>query len=277
MRATIIAAVAVLAIACTKKEAEREPTAQAVAGPDIRSEEVTYQAGDRTLVGYLAWDARKEGPRPGVLVVHQWWGHSDYVRKRADMLAELGYTALALDMYGKGRYATHPDDAMKFMNETISNMDVAKERFAAAYEVLQKHGTTNPDDIAAIGYCYGGAVVLHMARFGVDLDGVASFHGMLATEAPAQKGAVKGKILVLHGEADPMVPPEQVEGFKKEMDAAEVDFSFIAYPGAKHAFTDEEATAKGQKFEMPLEYNAEADEKSWAALVEFLSEVFPTG
>ncbi|UCH30686.1 MAG: dienelactone hydrolase family protein [Myxococcales bacterium] len=189
MRAAIIVAVALLAVACTKREAEppAEPEIhERRPGPDIQSEEVTYKAGDRTLVGYVARDANKEGHRPGILVVHQWWGHGEYVRKRARMLAELGYTALALDMYGKGRYARHPDDAMKFMNETISNIDVAKERFKAAYEVLQKHGTTNPDDIAAIGYCYGGAVVLHMARFGFDLDGAVSFHGMLATEAPAQ-------------------------------------------------------------------------------------------
>ena len=280
MRAAIIVAVALLAVACTKREAEppAEPEIhERRPGPDIQSEEVTYKAGDRTLVGYVAWDANREGPRPGILVVHQWWGHSDYVRKRANMLAELGYTALALDMYGKGRYARHPDDAMKFMNETISNIDVAKERFKAAYEVLQKHGTTNPDDIAAIGYCYGGAVVLHMARFGFDLDGAVSFHGMLATEAPAQKGAIKGKILVLHGEADPMVPPEQAEGFKKEMDTAEVDYTFVGYPGAKHAFTDEAATEKGKKFDMPLEYDAEADEKSWAETVKFLAEVFPAG
>ena len=147
MRATIIVAVALLAVACTKRAeppAERE-IHEPVAGPDIRGEEVTYKAGDRTLVGYVAWDANKEGPRPGVLVVHQWWGHSDYVRKRANMLAELGYTALALDMYGKGRLATHPEDAMKFMNETLSNVEIAKERFQAAYEVLQKHATTNPN------------------------------------------------------------------------------------------------------------------------------------
>jgi dienelactone hydrolase len=287
MRASIVVVTALFAAGCSKKEAKtsEEPAAPAKAAteeaeaapmaPDIRGEEVTYKAGDTTLVGYVAWDANEEGPRPGVLVVHQWWGHSDYVRKRARMLAELGYTALALDMYGEGRHATHPDDAMKFMNETISNMDVAKERFQAAYDVLKEHGTTNPNDISAIGYCFGGAVVLHMARMGMDLDGVVSFHGNLATNTPAKKGAVKSKVLVLHGEDDPLVPPEQVAAFKEEMEAAGVDYTFIAYPGAKHAFTDESATEKGKKFGMPLEYNAEADEKSWEEMTKFLAALYP--
>ncbi len=243
--------------------------------PNIQSEEITYQAGDTTLKGYVAWDANVQGPRPGVLVVHEWWGHGDYVRKRARMLAELGYTALAVDMYGDGKHAEHPEDAMKFMNETISNMDVAKERFMAAYEVLKAHGTTNPNDIAAIGYCFGGGVVLHMARFGADLDGVVSFHGSLATQVPAEKGRVRSKVLVLHGAADPMVPPEQVAAFKTEMEAADVDYRFVAYDGAKHAFTNEAATEKGKKFEMPLAYDAEADAQSWAEMQRFLTEIFP--
>lgn len=283
MRVAMFIAVAAVAMACSKKETKTpavpEPAEvqmeKTEPGPKIQSEEVTYTAGDTTLKGYIAWDANKKGPRPGVLVVHEWWGHSDYVRKRADMLAELGYTALALDMYGEGRLADHPDDAMKFMNETISNMDVATERFRAAYDLLKQHGTTNPNDIAAIGYCFGGAVVLHMARFGVDLDGVVSFHGNLATQAPAKKGAVKAKVLVLHGAEDPMVPPEQVEAFKKEMEAAEVDYTFIAYPGAKHAFTNEAATEKGKEFGMAIEYNEEADEKSWEEMTKFLAALYP--
>ncbi len=258
--------------ACTKRKTEepmKEPTA-----PDVRGEEVTYQAGDTTLRGYLAWDASKQGPRPGVLVVHEWWGHSDYVRRRAKMLAEEGYTALALDMYGDGKEAAHPGDAQKFMMEAIQSVDTAKARFDAAYELLQKHGSTDPSRMAAIGYCFGGAVVLQMARFGRNLDGVASFHGNLATEAPAEKGAVNAEILVLHGGADPLVPAEQVEAFKKEMDAAGADYTFIEYPGVKHAFTNPAATETGKKFDMPLAYDEEADRKSWAELQKFLKKVF---
>ena len=241
----------------------------------ILTEEVTYQSGDTKMTGYMAWDSSQAGPRPGVLVVHEWWGHGDYVRKRARMLARLGYTALALDMYGDGRYAKHPEDAMKFMNEAISNMDVAEARFRAVYDLLKAHGTTSPNDIAAVGYCFGGAVVLHMARFGVDLSGVVSFHGNLATQAPAEKGAVKSKVLVLHGADDSLVPPEQVKGFKAEMEAAEVDYRFIEYPGAKHAFTNEGATANGEAFGMPLAYDESADKQSWDAMTKFLEEVFP--
>ena len=279
MRATIVIVLTLFAIGCTKKQekAPAEPEAKAPAEPNIQTEEVKYTAGDTALSGYIAWDANQEGPRPGIIVVHQWWGHSDYVRKRARMLAELGYTALALDMYGDGKYAEHPDDAMKFMNETISNIEVAKERFAAAYTLLQQHATTDPDDISAIGYCFGGAVVLHMARSGFDLDGAVSFHGVLATEVPAKKGAVKGKVLVLHGADDPMVPPDQVEAFKKEMEAAEVDYTFIAYQGAKHAFTDDAATERGKKYEMPLEYDEAADEQSWAEMMKLFEALYPRG
>ncbi|MDH3202128.1 MAG: dienelactone hydrolase family protein [Myxococcales bacterium] len=242
--------------------------------PDIKGEEVTYQAGDTTLKGYIAWDANKPGPRPGVIVVHEWWGHTDYVRRRARMLAEEGYTALALDMYGDGKKAAHPEDAQKFMMETISNAEVAKARFLAAHELLKNHASTDPSKIAAIGYCFGGAVVLQMARSGADLDGVASFHGNLSTESPAAPGVVKAKILVLHGADDPFVPKEQVDAFIREMDAAGADYTFIEYPGAVHAFTNPDATENGKKFNMPLAYNEEVDKKSWAELQKFLRRLW---
>jgi dienelactone hydrolase len=242
--------------------------------PDIKGEQVTYRAGDTTLKGYIAWDANKPGPRPGVIVVHEWWGHNEYVRRRARMLAEEGYTALAVDMYGDGKEAAHPEDAKKFMMETISKADVAKARFSAAHELLKNHSTTDPSKIAAIGYCFGGAVVLQMARSGADLDGVASFHGNLSSESPAAQGAVKAKILVLHGADDPFVPDEQVDAFKKEMDAARADYVFIEYPGAVHAFTNPAATENGKKFDMPIAYNEEADKKSWAELQSFLRSLF---
>ena len=280
-------AVALCLAACTKRQAEpaapEAPQAQAARAieqpvavePDIETEEVVYEVGGTKLTGYVAWDASKSGPRPGVLVVHEWWGHNDYVRKRARMLAELGYTALALDMYGDGKLAEHPDDAMKFMNETLSNIDVATARFKAAYDLLKQHGTTDPNDIAAIGYCFGGSVVLHMARYGVDLDGVVSFHGNLATKTPAEKGKVKSKVLALHGGADKLVSPEQVEEFKKEMQVAEVDYAFVEYPGAQHSFTNQAATETGKKFGMPLAYDSQADQQSWAEMIKFLEEVFP--
>ena len=269
-------------LACTSKKAEapaekpQPPAAQteAPSAPDIRTEEVSYQAGDTTLKGYIAWDAATTERRPGILVVHEWWGHNEYVRRRARMLAEEGYTALALDMYGDGKQAAHPEDAQKFMMETISNAEVAGARFEAALDLLQKHASTDPEKTAAIGYCFGGAVVLHMARFGKDLDGVVSFHGNLGTETPAKPGAIKADILVLHGADDPFVPNEQVEAFKKEMEAAGANYVFIEYPGAMHAFTNPQATATGKKFDLPLAYDAEADEESWAELQRFLNALF---
>ncbi|HID82272.1 MAG TPA: dienelactone hydrolase family protein [Thiotrichales bacterium] len=241
---------------------------------DIRGEEVSYEAGDVTLKGYLAYDANIKGKRPGVLVVHEWWGHNDYVRNRARMLAEMGYTALAIDMYGDGKSAQHPADAKKFMMEVMSNMQAGKARFLAAQRLLQDHATTDADKIAAIGYCFGGGIVLNMARMGLDLDGVASFHGSLSTKMPAQPGDIKAKILVLHGGSDPFVTAEQVEAFKKEMADAKADMKLIVYPDAVHAFTNPGATAMGKEFDLPLAYNEDADKKSWGELEKFLNDLF---
>jgi len=241
---------------------------------EVQGTEVSYQASGTTLKGYLATDPALKGPRPGILVVHEWWGHNDYARKRARMLAELGYTALAVDMYGDGKQAAHPEDAGKFAGEVRKNAAMAKARFLAAMKLLQSQPGVQADKVAAIGYCFGGGVVLEMARRGVDLAGVASFHGSLGTAQPAQKGAVKAKVLVMNGDADPFVKPEQIAAFKQEMQAAGVDFEFIGYPGAKHAFTNPGADTYGQKFNLPLAYNAEADRASWLKMQDFFKHIF---
>jgi dienelactone hydrolase len=229
----------------------------------VTGKEVTYRAGDTTLKGYLAVDEAISGKRPAVIVVHEWWGHNDYVRERARMLAEMGYTALALDMYGDGKQADHPEDAGKFAGEVKKNMPAAEARFQAAIEVLKNEPTVDGERLAAIGYCFGGSVVLDMARRGLPLDAVASFHGSLGTSNPAQPGSVMGKVVVMNGADDPFVKPEAIEAFRNEMDAAGVDYEFINYPGAVHSFTNPGADATGQKFGLPLAYNQEADEKSW--------------
>ena len=241
---------------------------------EVVGKEVTYQSGDTSLHGYLAVDKDITGNRPGILVVHEWCGHNEYARKRARMLAELGYTALAVDMYGDGRTADHPDDAGKFAGEVRKNMPVAEDRFRAAMELLQSQPGVEAKEIAAIGYCFGGGVVLEMARRGVDLKGVASFHGSLGTSEPAQKGRVKARVLVFNGDDDPFVKPEHIEAFKKEMDAADVVYRFIGYPGAKHSFTNPDADTFGKKFGLPLEYNAEVDKQSWAELQKFFAGIF---
>ena len=240
----------------------------------VKGEEVQYKAGNTVLKGYLAWDDAQKGKRPGVLVVHEWWGHNEYARERARMLAALGYTALALDMYGDGHQARHPDEAGKFSGEVRKNLSMAKARFDAAQRVLKKHPTVDGRNIAAIGYCFGGAIVLEMARQGENLKGVVSFHGSLNTEQPAKAGKLKARLLVLTGEADPFVPAEQVAAFKKEMDAAKANYRVIAYPGAKHSFTSKGADQLGQQFNMPFAYNADADQKSWAEMQAFFKEIF---
>jgi dienelactone hydrolase len=240
----------------------------------LHEETVSYTSQGVVMKGYLVYDDSITSKRPAVLVVHEWWGLNDYARKRARMLAELGYTALAVDMYGEGKQAQHPGDAQKFASEVMKNMPTAKARFMAAYDLLKQQPTVDPGRIAAVGYCFGGGVVLQMAREGLDLKGVVSFHGSLATAAPAKPGVVKAKILVLHGADDKFTTPEQIEQFKQEMKTAGVDFQLLIYPGAKHAFTNPEADVSAKKFDLPIGYNAQADKQSWAEMQKFLNVIF---
>jgi len=240
----------------------------------VVGKEVTYHAGNTTLKGYIAYDDSIQGKRPGVLVVHEWWGHNAYARHRADMLAALGYTALAVDMYGDGKQANHPDDAGKFSGAVRKNMPQAEARFRAALKLLHKHPSVDRNKTAAIGYCFGGGIVLEMARRGLPLDGVASFHGSLGTASPAQKGKVKARLLVLNGADDPFTKPEQIAAFKQEMESAGVDYRFINYPGARHSFTNPQADEFGQRFNMPLAYNEKADKASWGELLAFFKQLF---
>ena len=246
----------------------------AAAAPKIEAKPVEYTAGGVTLKGYLAYDENVKGIRPGVLVVHEWWGQNEYVRKRARMLAELGYTALALDMYGEGKMASHPDDAGKFSSEVMKNFPVAKERFLAALEFLKKQPTVDPANIAAIGYCFGGGVVLNVARQGVDIKGVASFHGSLAVVQPEKPTPIKAAVRVYNGADDKFIPAEAIEALKKEMAEKKVNFKFTNYPGAIHSFTNPDATEMGKKFNMPIAYNAAADKASWADMQQFFKEIF---
>ncbi|HHO46964.1 MAG TPA: dienelactone hydrolase family protein [Desulfobacteraceae bacterium] len=240
----------------------------------LQTREVSYSSGGTEMKGYLAYDDAVDARRPAILVVHEWWGINDYARKRAEMLAGLGYTALAVDMYGEGRTAAHPEDAGKFAAEIRGNLPVAKERFSAAIEILKNEPTVDPDNIAAIGYCFGGGVVLEMARQGIDLDGVVSFHGSLATSSPAEAGRVKAAILVLNGEDDPFVTAEEIDAFKKEMEAAGATYRFVNYPGARHSFTNPDADRFGSEFGLPLAYDREADTRSWRAMQDFFTEIF---
>ena len=239
----------------------------------VVGKEVSYQAGDTVMKGYLAYDDAATGKRPGILVVHEWWGHNTYARKRAEMLAELGYTAMAVDMYGDGKTADHPDNAGKFATAVRQDQDMMQVRFNAARHYLNSQETVDPELNAAIGYCFGGSVVLSMARSGADLDGVVSFHGSLGGLPPVSD-KVTAKVLVANGADDPFVGKDSIDIFKEDMEMAGVDFEFINYPGAKHSFTSPEANAFGEKFGLPLEYNAEADKASWQKMQEFLDSIY---
>jgi len=241
---------------------------------EIKTEEITYSANGTELKGFLAFDTEAPTPQPGILVVHEWWGHNEYARKRAEMLAELGYTAFAVDMYGDGKTAEHPKDAGAFASAVMSDPEAAQKRFVAAMDLLKQQPTVNPDRIAAIGYCFGGAVVLNMARLGVEgLDAVASFHGSLSSPIEP-KGPIKARILVAHGADDGFIPEEQVTAFKKQMEEAGADMTFISYEGAKHSFTNPGADKAAEQFDLDIGYQKEADEKSWEALQEFLEETW---
>jgi dienelactone hydrolase len=281
LNTSLIAVLTALIYACNapqqeqaSEETEKTEETTTALKPEVVGEEVTYATENTSMNGYIAYDQNKEGKRPGILVVHEWWGHNDYTRERANMLAELGYTAIAVDMYGDGKQAEHPDDAGKFAGQVFSNLDEAQSRFTQAIETLKSHETVDGEKIAAIGYCFGGSIVLSMANAGYDLDAVAAFHSGVQLPVQPDSSTFKAKVLVCNGGADPMVTAESVEAFKASMDAIGADYDYIAYDSVVHAFTNPGADALGEKFGLPLAYNAEADKDSWNRLTELLKDTF---
>lgn len=239
--------------------------------PKLKEETVTYTGDSMTMNGFVVYDENREGTRPAVLVVHEWWGQNEYVRMRARELAKLGYIAMAVDMYGDGKQADNPDSAGKLAMPFYQDPQMAKARFDAALAKIKTYSQTDPGKIAAIGYCFGGTQVLNAAKLGDDLKGVVSFHGNLSG-VPADKDLLKAAILVCHGAADQFVPQAQVDQFKKEMDSIGANYTFRAYEGATHAFTNPDATATGKKFNIPIAYNAAADTASWNEMKTFLNK-----
>ena len=240
----------------------------------IKSQTFPYTAGEEELKGYLAYDDKSGSPRPGVIVVHEWGGVDDYIRTRADKLAELGYTALAIDMYGSGATADSPDEAGVMMNAVLGNMEIGTTRLRAAHEVLCAQPMVDEKRTAAIGYCFGGAMVLHMARIGMPLKAVVSFHGALGSFHAPTPGEIKSRILVCHGAKDSLVPDSDIESFNAEMATAKANVKFESYEGALHGFTNPEATERGQNYGLPLAYDQRADEASWSEMRALFSEVF---
>lgn len=239
----------------------------------MKEQEVRYSAGDVTCNGFIAYDDAAKDKRAAVIVVHEWWGHNEHARSVARKLAQTGFVGFALDMYGEGKQADNPQTASQMSGEIGKNPPLLRARFNAARDFLRQQPSVEGNRIAGVGYCFGGMVVLNMARMGEDLRGVVSFHGLLGIGQPAKPGAVKAKVLVLNGADDPFVPKEHVENFEKEMKTAGADYRLVNYPGGKHAFTNPEATARGKKFNLPLEYNADIDRKSWDEAAAFLKRV----
>ncbi len=239
------------------------------ASADVKTQEIEYKQGDTPLKGFLAYDDAVKGKRPGVVVVHEWWGHNQHARNQAIRLAKAGYVGFALDMYGNGKVATHPDDAQKFMKEATADGQVVAARFNAAVDLLKKQPQVDAAKIGAIGYCFGGGVVLAMARAGADLGAVATFHGAMPAGPPPAKGKVKAPILIQTGGADPMVPKDKVEAFAKDLKDSGAKVEVITYPNAKHSFTNPDAAKAGMD---GLAYDADADQKSWTELLKFLKQ-----
>jgi len=237
----------------------------------IKEDKVTYSVGDKVFKGVIVYDENLTGKRPAVLVVHEWWGLNDYPVMRARKLAELGYIAMAVDMYGEGKIAANPTEAQELAMPFYKDPQLSKTRLEAALSKLKEYKQADVSNIFAIGYCFGGSVVLNSAKLGSDLKGVVSFHGGLAG-VPANKDLLKAKILVCHGGSDRFVSAKDVDTFKHQLDSIGVEYKFIVYPDATHAFTNPDATKIGKQFNMPIAYNERADKDSWNDMKMFFSE-----
>ncbi len=244
------------------------------ANAQLREEIVRYQADGIEMNGYLVWDDRYPGKRPGIIIVHEWWGLNDYAKTRARQLALMGYSAFAIDMYGAGQNTTHPKIAKQFSSAVHKNLDSAKSRFQKAMTIFSKHQSVANDMLSAIGYCFGGSIVLEMARLGLPLKMVASFHGAL-TPRRGHTPNIKSKVLVFNGSDDKIVPKTQTEAFLNEMEKYDVDYEFYNYNDTVHAFSNPEANEIGARFNINnLRYNRYADSDSWAKLSQTLSDLY---
>lgn len=260
-------------VACNSTSNSNDKNENETVKPVIKEENVNYAADTSTMNSFIAYDASTDKKRPVVLVIPEWWGLNDYAKSRAKQLAELGYLAMAVDMYGEGKTADNPDLAGKMAMPFYQNPSYAKSRFDAAVSKIKSNPMADTSQVAAIGYCFGGGMVLNMARLGENLAGVVSFHGSLVG-VPADKTLLKAPMLVCHGEADQFVKPEEVTLFKKQLDSISAFYTFKSYPGASHAFSNPNATAMGKKFSLPIEYNAAADSASWNEMKVFFKKVF---
>lgn len=259
--------------ACKDDDKKEEEIIPVVNEKKLKEQEVTYSIDTLTMHSFVIYDENVQGKRPAVLVVHEWWGLNDYIKRRARQLAEMGYIAMAVDMYGNNRTGDNPDEAGKLATPYYQNPQMAKKIFDSAVSQLKRFEQVDQSKMAGIGYCFGGGVLLNIARLGEPLNGVVSFHGSLVG-TPANKELTTAEILVCHGEADPFVPQSEVDRFKRQMDSIGKSYTFRSYPDATHAFTNPDATEMGKKFNIPVAYNAAADTASWNDMKEFFRRIF---
>lgn len=236
----------------------------------IHEEDVNISVDTTTLHNYIAYDQNKTGKRPIVLVIPEWWGLNDYPKSRARQLAGLGYFAVAVDIYGDGRLAADPEQAGAIAATFYANPELAFTRIEATLNKTKSYAEADTGKVAAIGYCFGGSMVLNVARMGMPLDGVVSFHGILSALAPAKK-SMSGKVLVCQGTDDKFSPLSDISKFKKELDSVGASYAVKEYAGAKHAFTNPAATEAGKKFNIPIAYNPDADKNSWNDMKDFFA------
>lgn len=238
---------------------------------EVITQEIKYSHEGLDLSGYLAWDNALAGKRPGVLLVHEWWGLNDYARTRARQLAGMGYIAFALDMYGGGRVTHHPDEAGQWAQQVRANAVVWRARARAGLDELLKQDLVDPDRVAAIGYCFGGSTVLHMAYTDAPLKGVVSFHGALVP--PAADTTVKPRVLICHGGADAFIPQASVDAFQSGMEQVGAKYTIVTFGGVRHSFTNPDAGTYGIE---NIKYDADADRQSWTLMKLFFDDLFAT-
>ncbi|AQX06443.1 dienelactone hydrolase family protein [Elizabethkingia meningoseptica] len=279
MKAQIVSAALLLLIgggmqACKKapQKANSHTSAGLTENKGIVTQTLSYTNNGKAYKSFLAFDESKKGELPVVFIIPEWWGMNDYVKRRAEQLAGLGYMAVAIDMYGDGKVVDNPDDAGKLAKPFYGNADLAKQSFEAALKQVQNIQKANKTKMAAIGYCFGGAMALNMARINEPLKGVVSFHGNLMSGVKPVANNVS--ILVLNGADDTFVSKDEIASFKKEMDSAKIQYKFVDYPGAVHSFTNPDATETGKKYNMKVAYNEAADKASWEEMKGFLNKIF---
>jgi len=240
------------------------------ASAEVKTKTIEYKDGDTVLSGLLAWDDAAGGQRPGVLVVHEWWGLNDYAKERAAQLAAEGYVAFALDMYGDGKVTDHPEQAGAWMSEITGNIETWTRRARLGLDVLKAQDQVAGSSVAAIGYCFGGATVMQMAYAGADLKAVGSFHGSLPP-APENVSSIKPRVYVAHGRDDGFIPKERVLAFQDALDRVGATWDMTIFSGTRHGFTNPGADAYGIE---NIQYNERADKESWAAMQSIFDEVF---